>query len=357
MKPKTMILMVVAVACGLAASFMTSRYLAGQNRQPAADEEKVKVLVALKAIPMSTLFKEPEKFFVEKEFTPGEEPKKAIRSFDQLKDRRLNKSLAEEQFVTAEDLYDPKAQGLDSMLPQGMRAVALKVSAESIAGGFVLPHSHVDVLCTLRAHALDDGGRERAVAFSQVILQNMLVLAADMDYIRNPDKQAMLASTVTLAAKPDDATKLRLAGAVGELSLILRPSDDDKIVKIRPATPSDITKSRDGSVAGAGGGEDPAPSGSPRLGGVPDVPTAPVAPKVVEKEVAPPNPPKTHTLVIYNGDAVTKAVYLERDNGEVTTQVEKTGLEVEARPEKKTTTEHGAATGTPNTGQPEPRAK
>ena len=47
MKPKTMILMVVAVACGLAASFMTSRYLAGQNRQPAADEEKVKVLVAL----------------------------------------------------------------------------------------------------------------------------------------------------------------------------------------------------------------------------------------------------------------------------------------------------------------------
>ena len=43
MKPKTLILMVVAVTCGLGASYMTSRLLA--ERQP-EDTEKVKILVA-----------------------------------------------------------------------------------------------------------------------------------------------------------------------------------------------------------------------------------------------------------------------------------------------------------------------
>ena len=44
MKPKTMVLILAAVACGLGASFMTSRLLS--ERQ--SDEEKVDVLVAKK---------------------------------------------------------------------------------------------------------------------------------------------------------------------------------------------------------------------------------------------------------------------------------------------------------------------
>ena len=41
MKPKTIILMVVAVSCGLAASYMTSRLLADRPEAP-PDEEKVR---------------------------------------------------------------------------------------------------------------------------------------------------------------------------------------------------------------------------------------------------------------------------------------------------------------------------
>ena len=53
MKPKTMILMVIAVVCGLVASYLTSRMLA-QNKDAPAEEEKVKVLVAKQKIPMGT---------------------------------------------------------------------------------------------------------------------------------------------------------------------------------------------------------------------------------------------------------------------------------------------------------------
>ena len=48
MKPKTMILMVVAIVCGLGASYMTSRLLAERGEAPAAEQKKVTVLVAKK---------------------------------------------------------------------------------------------------------------------------------------------------------------------------------------------------------------------------------------------------------------------------------------------------------------------
>src|SRR5437870_1641944 len=119
MKPKTLILMVVAVVCGLAASYMTSRLLA--ERSTGKDEDdKVTVLVAKQNLAIGTRIAEPEKYFMEKAYVRGEEPKKALRSFDQVKDRRLNKSLTAEQFVAAEDLYDKNSEGLAAVMPAGI---------------------------------------------------------------------------------------------------------------------------------------------------------------------------------------------------------------------------------------------
>lgn len=104
MKSKTVILMVVAVACGLAASYMTIKAIAERGNQ--TEVEKVSVLVARKNLSLGILIHEPEKLFEEKQFIAGMEPKKAIRYLDELKDRRLNKPLSAEQFVTADDLDD-----------------------------------------------------------------------------------------------------------------------------------------------------------------------------------------------------------------------------------------------------------
>src|SRR5437764_14801282 len=64
MKPKTMILMVVAVACGLAASYMTSKLLAERKAQP--PEDRVPVLVAKTKVPKYTHLKDPSKYFEQK---------------------------------------------------------------------------------------------------------------------------------------------------------------------------------------------------------------------------------------------------------------------------------------------------
>ncbi len=326
MKPKTLILMVVAVVCGLGASYMTSRLLAERNNQPQEEQEKVQVVVAKQKIPLGTIIKDPEKYFVWKSYVKGEEPKKAITNMDQVKDRRMNKPLAEEQFVTAEDLMNPKDSGIEMLLPQGMRAIALKVNAASVVGGFVLPNSHIDVVSTVRSG--DD-------SFTQIILQNMLVLATDMTSERDPEKKAVMSSTVTVAAKPEDAQRLRMAESIGELSLILRGGEDDEVVRTKPIKPRDVLRSGDGSV---NAGEDSAAgAGTTSLSGVPDAPaTKPdETAKAPEKAPEAPPPPKTITQVLYNGESVTKTVFVLNDNGNVSTQVEKTGLEHEAKPAKK----------------------
>jgi pilus assembly protein CpaB len=321
MKPKTLLLMFVAIGCGLAASYMTSRLLAERGAANGTDE-KVKVLVAKKNLALGTLIKDPEAVFEEKAFTKGEEPKKAIRTFDQVKDRRLNKPLAAEQFVSADDLMDKTQDGLSALMPKGMRAFGVKSNAEASSGGFVLPNSKVDVVWVSR-----NNDKEQV---SKIILQNVLVLAVDQQPVRLEDKQAMVPSTVTLAVTPEQAERLTLASETGLLKLILRPFGDEEVVKTQGVSPKAIIKGND---ANRDDNDEPTTTVSPLVAGrIPDVPTGPKEDKTPD---AAPVPPKTHTLTIYNGEAVTKAVFVLNDKDEPTdVQVEKNQPDREAPPRK-----------------------
>jgi pilus assembly protein CpaB len=312
MKSKTMILMVVAIVCGLAASYMTSRVIADRNTD--SEVEKVAVLVAKKNISMGTLLKEPEKLFEEKQFTKGEEPKRAIKTFDLIKDRRLNKPLSAEQFVTPDDLNDKAQDGLAGGMQKGMRAVGLKVNLDTVVAGFVLPHSRVDIVSVVR--------RNENETYSKIILQNVLVLAVDAISQRPDDKQSIPATTVTVQVTPAQAETLSLATELGTLRLILRPFGDEDRVTTAGVTPKGITAATDGKA------DDQVVSGDAEGGArtpvwgskVPDVPAS----KQPETAPEPPPAPKTHTLTIFNGDSVTKAVFTLGDKeGEGNVQIEK----------------------------------
>lgn len=315
MKPKTLVLMVVAVACGLAASYMTSRLLAERSTKEAASEEKVKILVAKKNLTMGTLLKNPEDLFEERLYTKGEEPKKALRSFDQVKDRRLNKSVQAEQWLAIEDLFDKERGGMSNSIPAGMRAFGVKVNAESTGGGFVLPNSRVDVVWVAR--------RGDSESTAKIILQNVLVLAVDTQEIRPDDKNALIPSTVTLAVTPEQSERLSLAGEMGSLKLVLRGFGDEAQVRTTGVKPNTIAKGGENADPNGANGDD----AGMEKGGVwgpkskVDVPPTPkqadpppVA--VVEKAPEAPPPPKTHTLTIYNGEQVTKNVFVLNDKDE-----------------------------------------
>ena len=110
-------------------------------------------------------------------------------------------------------------------LEPGMRAMAIGVSVESAAGGFILPGDRVDVLVTVELQDTGEGGGQTRHA-SSIVLQNVKVLAVDQSTRADDDQQTVVGATATLEVSPGDSEALALARAAGELSLVLRSYAD-----------------------------------------------------------------------------------------------------------------------------------
>jgi pilus assembly protein CpaB len=120
-----------------------------------------------------------------------------------------------------EENFTPRHAGyLATVLPAGKRAMAVRISAESTAGGFILPNDRVDVL-----HS--DGKSP----VSHTILSNVRVLAIDQvvdDANKNDTSKAnVIGKTATLELDPSQAEILTAAQAAGTLSLSLRSAADN----------------------------------------------------------------------------------------------------------------------------------
>ncbi|SRR5690606_34142203 len=114
-----------------------------------------------------------------------------------------------------------KADGsgfMAAILPQGMRAVATEISAETGAGGFILPNDRVDVILTRR----DDSGASGEKFSSETILSNVRILAIDQQVSEKDGEKVVIGRTATLELMPRQAEILALARSLGTISLALR---------------------------------------------------------------------------------------------------------------------------------------
>lgn len=103
--------------------------------------------------------------------------------------------------------------GLSSIIPEGKRAITVKVNEVIAVAGFALPGSYVDVLV---------GGKdENDQPFSRTVLSRVRVLAVAQETAAEPDKPKVV-SAVTLELSPNESEKLDLARNIGKLSLVLR---------------------------------------------------------------------------------------------------------------------------------------
>ena len=222
MKPKTMILMGLAIVCGLGASYMTSRLLAERNTE---EQEKVKILVARRNLSVGELLSKPEELFEVKEVSRENEPPDAIRELDVLKKKIMKQSRNKGDHVTLANLYD--GGGLD--IPEGHQAVGLPVNLATTAHGLAsLPGNRVDLNLTVR-------GQNPLDTTTVTVLENVLVLAADARTNREGEIIAP-ASVVTFALKDGDRLTMITAKEMGILSLSLRKLHDDSEAKVRRKT-------------------------------------------------------------------------------------------------------------------------
>jgi pilus assembly protein CpaB len=113
-------------------------------------------------------------------------------------------------------------------LMPGMRAVATSITAETSAGGFLLPNDRVDVILT---HDITGGqSATQKIWRSSTVLRDVRLLAIDQNADppagTGSETQSRLGKTATLELTPSQAEILQRAVATGTVSLTLRSLGD-----------------------------------------------------------------------------------------------------------------------------------
>jgi pilus assembly protein CpaB len=154
-------------------------------------------------------------------------------SFIRRKDRpeaitEIVGSIARMAFIAGEPIREQKlvkANGsgfMAAILPTGMRAVSTEISAETGAGGFILPNDRVDVFLSKREKQQNGDGPQVDYVF----------LAIDQAPKEKDGQNAVLGKTATLELSPEEVGLLAKARLSGTLSLALRSIADGKTTTV-----------------------------------------------------------------------------------------------------------------------------
>jgi pilus assembly protein CpaB len=145
--------------------------------------------------------------------------------------RRARASIFQGQPIIASHVseFGEKVTIVNTLSPNG-RAVAITVSAQTAAGGFVTPGDYVDIVLTR-------GGGEDLRAVT--ILQNIRVIAVDQDANEHSDAPRT-SRTVTVDVTPQQGQALAIAQSAGRLSLMLRDFNADADEPLRTLRLSDV---------------------------------------------------------------------------------------------------------------------
>ena len=181
--------------------------------------------------------------------------------------------------------------GLETKIPPGQRAMAVRINDVAGISGLLQPNSRVDVLVTI-ADATG-GGKQVAKLF----MSNMLVLSVGTEVQRDQTGKAINATTVTLAVTPEEAERLAIAMNTGAIQLVLRGYGDPDSVRTKDATSTDVLSQLQGTGVVV---PSKSPAVRPRIiyRPAPAVRPAPPPP-------APPPPPESALVNVYRAGKAT----------------------------------------------------
>jgi pilus assembly protein CpaB len=207
-----------ALAFGLLAAVSVSRYLSSAQAYTKnldnAVVAKVDIQLGEKII--------PEQLSVV-QFPHGSLPDGTFPTVDKLVGRvAVVKIAAREPITDAKLAAEGTSGGLSAVIPEGYRAMNVKVDDVVGISGFIQPGALVDVVVVI-----DPTGVGSQNPISKIVLQNIKVLANGQNIDKpKDDREANSVKAVTLQVTPDEAEKLALASTEGKLQLVMRNSID-----------------------------------------------------------------------------------------------------------------------------------
>ena len=207
----------------------------------------------------------------------------SFATVDAVVDRGVITQVLENEPLTETKLAPREGgAGLQTTIPEGMRAISVRVNEVIGVAGFVVPGTRVDVLVTLK---------DNNDTTTRTVVGNVQVLTAGTRYDQDKSKdgEPIQSSVVTLLLTPEDAGRVVLASAEGSIMLALRNPLD--------IAPASSAATRTASLFGAPVAVAPPPSS----GAAPRTVRPRPLPQAVEAPPPPPAPPKPYTVEAIRG--------------------------------------------------------
>lgn len=242
---KEKIILLLSVVIGLAAFFLTSRYLRGERERLLGKLEKVDIVIAGRDLPSNAVLKRDDlayrqeiKSAVDGNFIPPSE-------FYKIIDKRLlfPVKLGQPVYWSYVEAAEKSRRGLSATIRVGMRAVSISVSGADTVSGLVQPGDHVDILGTFSLPSRTVPGEMETVTLT--VLQDVSVYATG-NQLAKPETAAGAGAdvyrssgynAVTLEVTPREAellTFIQHMRGLGQLTLSLRHPDDVSFEKDLP---------------------------------------------------------------------------------------------------------------------------
>jgi pilus assembly protein CpaB len=227
---------IVVLAVALVAGGLAALLAINMTRQPGptiiaapqaapAPFETARVLVAATDVDMGATLEEsmlkweewPAAGLSEKVLTEAKDPDALTKAVG----AKVRSAILAGEPVSDAKLIRSDSGYMSAMLPEGMRAVAIRISAETSAGGLIQPNDHVDVIMSRPDPNVRDGQPPAFV--TETILNNVRILAID----QTVDGKAVVGQTATLELTPKQAQILTVAQQISDrLALSLRSFAD-----------------------------------------------------------------------------------------------------------------------------------
>jgi pilus assembly protein CpaB len=280
---RSRMLMLAAAALAVAMAVTAFIYKALRDRLHPSVDDSTEIVVAAQGVSVGSLLQEADL-----RLAPWPRAVPLRGSFQRISDvvgrgvvipMVLNEPILESKLAAA-----GAGGGLTAAIPDGMRAVAVKVNDVIGVAGFVVPGSRVDVILS------GSPAKNNEFDMSKVILENIQVLAAGQNVTNDANGKPQNVQVVTLLVTPEDSQKLAFASVDGKIQLSLRnPLDLERM------NPHAVR--RESLYGGSSVSPEKPPSPAPKSAGTGEAARKIEHPAPVAQSTPPPAPPAPVAVV------------------------------------------------------------